>query len=84
MSEDGESDIVVVAPPAGSDGSYTEGMSNHESEGQMPEEVASLMETVHRELEEPNNLESKRTLGKKGKKNIQFAVRHKKSVRLIL
>ena len=39
-------DIVVVGPPAGGDGSDIEGMSDDESEGQMSEEVACLMETI--------------------------------------
>ena len=61
VSEDCESDIVVVGPPAGGDGSDIEGMSDDESEGQMPEEVACLMETMHRELVELSKPESERT-----------------------
>ena len=38
VSEDGKSDIVVVGPSAGRDGSDIEGM---------PEKVACLMETMH-------------------------------------
>ena len=72
VSEDDESDIVVVGPPAGGDGSDIEGMSDDESEGQMPEEVACLMETMHRELEEPSNPESERAQRKKGRNNILF------------
>ena len=71
VSEDGESDIVVVGHPAGGDGSDIEGMSDDESEGKMPEEVACLMENMHREMEEPSNLESERT-EKKGRQNIVF------------
>ena len=54
VSEDDESDIVVVGPPAGFDGSEVEEMSDDENEGQMLEEAVFLMETIHRELEEPS------------------------------
>ena len=51
VSDDGEKDIVIVETSAGhsGDGSDIQGMSDDESESQMPEEVAWLMETMHRE-----------------------------------
>ena len=62
MSEDGERDIVVIGPSAGRGGdrSDTEGMSDEESESQMPEEIACVMETMHRELEELSNPETEK------------------------
>ena len=57
------------------DRSDIEGMSDDESAFQLPEEVACIMETILRELEEQSSPESKRTLRKKkGGKNIQFGV----------
>ena len=43
VSEHDESEIVVVGPPAGVDGSDVEEMSDDESEGQIPEEAVFLM-----------------------------------------
>ena len=76
--------MMVVGNPAGGDGSDIKGMSNDESESQMSEEVACLMETMHRELEEPSNPESESSKKTKGKKNILFGVRSQYSVCLIL
>ena len=50
VSEDGESDIVAVGPPDCGDGSDNDGTSDDENEGLMLEEIAWLMETMHREL----------------------------------
>ena len=61
MTGDSESDIVEVEPPTGGDWSDIQGLSNDESEGQMPYVVACRMETMHRELKEPSNSESERT-----------------------
>ena len=58
MSGNGKRDIVVVEPPAGGNWSDIEGKRDDGSEGQMPEEVACLIETKHRELEEPSNPKS--------------------------
>ena len=41
----------------------------------MSEEVACLMETMHREVEEPSNPKSERIQIKKGIKNILIGVR---------
>ena len=75
VSEDGEKDIVVVGRPAGGDGIHFERMSDDETEGKMPEEVACPMDTMQWESEEPNNPESKGTQRKKGKNNTLFAFR---------
>ena len=53
VSEDGESDIVVVGPPVGGDG---------HSKGQKPDKVCCLMETMHRELELSCNPEIERII----------------------
>ena len=63
-SEGGKSDIVVVGPPGGGDGSDIEVMSDDDSEFQMPEEVTCNMETILRELEKPSNPECEGTLSK--------------------
>ena len=68
VSEGGAIDIVVVGSPCGGDESDIEGMSDDESEFQMPEEVACIMVTFHPETEEPSDLESERTLRKISKK----------------
>ena len=66
VSEGGESNIVVVRPLGGGDGTDIEGVSDDESEFQMPEEVTCIMETIQREMKEPSNPESERTLRQKG------------------
>ena len=68
VSEDGESYIVVVEPLPGGDKSDFEGMSDDESEVQMPEEVACFLEIMHRELESPSGPKSERPQRKKKKK----------------
>ena len=75
---------MVVGHPAGGDGSDIEGTREDESEGQRPEEVAGLMETIRQEMEEPSKPESEKAQRKKRRKDVLFGVRPQKSVCLIL
>ena len=54
VPKDGKSNVVVVGAPAGGDGSDNEGIRDDENENQMLEDFSRLMETMHREFEEPS------------------------------